>query len=348
MPIPNARRTLYVLGFAAVALVAIIAASLAARPGTMQGAASAGHASSLQEPTWQQLLGRSVQARKAGAVREAEALLRQAVTLAATFGPNDMRRAHTRMAQAEFHLWSGQPELAEPAYREAVTIGQAAGGTHHPELVSLLEGLANFYFYREHYDEVVPLHAHILEIVRATKPYDAHEEARRLRNLAQVEQLRSRHAEASALNVRALELIETSPRRTPGETAEYLQAAAESYRAGAKAHLAQPLAIRALGLMESLAGPEALDVVPYLKTLADTSMEAGQPQRAGRLYERAIAIVERVSGPGHPDLAPYLLGLGSALQFQGKPAEADNHFARARQVGDVTRQPRGTTAPATR
>src|SRR5687767_2306652 len=102
---PNARRVLYVVGFAALALAAIIAAGLSSGQQATQGAAPTGAAPS-SAPTWEQLMGRSVQARKAGAVREAEILLEQAVIVAASFGPHDMRRPHTRMAQAEFHLWS--------------------------------------------------------------------------------------------------------------------------------------------------------------------------------------------------------------------------------------------------
>ena len=169
-------------------------------------------------------MGRSVQARKEGAIREAEMLLQQAVDVAATFGPNDMRRAHTRMGQAEFYLWSGHPERAEQAYIEAVTIGEATGGADHPEMVSLLEGLANFYYYRERYDEVAPLYVRILEIVRVATPHDRHEEARRLRNLAQVHQLRGSFAEAEPKFLHALRLVEASPNRSSGEVAEYLQA----------------------------------------------------------------------------------------------------------------------------
>src|SRR5687768_13615206 len=145
MPLPNARRALYVGCFAALALVAIIATGLAAKPSATQGAAPTGAVPSSQ-PTWEQLMGRSVQARKAGAIRESEMLLQQAVNVAETFGPHDMRRAHTRMGQAEFYLWSERPELAEQAYKEAVTIGEATGGPEHPEMISLLEGLTNFYY----------------------------------------------------------------------------------------------------------------------------------------------------------------------------------------------------------
>ncbi len=210
MPHPNARRALYVLCFAALAVVAIIATGLGARPSDTQGAAPTGVAPA-SEPKWEQLMGRSVQARTAGAVREAEMLLQQATNLAESFGPHDMRRAHTRMGQAEFYLWSGQPQLAVQAYKEAVSIGVATGGADHPEMVSLLEGLANFHYYREHYDEVAPLYARILEIVRVANPHDPHEEARRLRNLAQVHQLRAKYAEAESQFLHALRLIEASP-----------------------------------------------------------------------------------------------------------------------------------------
>src|SRR5688572_3610873 len=164
-------------------------------------------------------MGRSVQARKAGRIREAGTLLQQAVSVAETFAPHDMRRAHTRMGQAEFYLWSDQPLLAEQAYKQAVTIGEATGGVDHPEMVSLLEGLANFYYYRERYDEVEPLYSRILGIVLVATPQDAHEEARRLRNLAQVNQLRGNYAEAEPRLLRALQLVEASPHRSPGEVA---------------------------------------------------------------------------------------------------------------------------------
>lgn len=331
MPSTYARRTLYVICFGALALLAIIAAGVAPKPPAMQGAAPSGLASPT-EPTWEQLMGRSVQARKAGAIREAESLLEQATSLAATFGPTDMRRAQTRMGLAEFYLWSGQPRLAEHAYKEAVTIGEETGGADHPEMISLLEGLANFYYYRERYDEVVPIQTRILEIVRAASPRDPHEEARRLRNLAQVHQLRGRYEEAESLYLTALRLVEASPKGFPGEVAEYLQAAAECYRSWGRANLAEPLAARALELMERLAGPDTLDVVPYLKTLAEARMESGEPQRAAGVYERALAIVERVSGAKHSDVAPFLLGLATALRAQGKLREADLHIARAKEV----------------
>jgi tetratricopeptide (TPR) repeat protein len=338
MPSTNARRALYTVCFTALALLAIIAAGLGAKPPATQGAALTGVAPS-PEPKWEQLMGRSVQARKAGAIREAEILLQQAANLAAAFGPHDMRRAQTRMGQAEFYLWSGQPVLAEQAYKEAVTIGEATGGADHPEMVSLLEGLANFYYYRERYDEVVPIFTRILEIVRVATPHDPHEEARRLRNLAQVHQLRGKYAEAESQYLQALRLVEASAQRSPAEVAEYLQATAECYRAWGKAKLAEPLAARALELMESLAGPDTLDVVPHLKTLAEVRMDAGEPQRAAGLYERALAIVERVSGAEHSDLEPFLLGLAAALRTQGKLSEADVHVSRAKEITERTWSP---------
>ena len=173
MPNLNARRALYGAGFCILILAAILAVRPGVEPSTMQGAAPTGDAPS-PAPDWQQLMGRSVQARKAGAIHEAQQLLQQAVNLAATFGPHDMRRAHTRSGLAEFHLWSGQPELAELEYKEAVSIGEATGGANHPEMISLLEGLANFYYCRERDDEVRPIQSRILEIIRGTTPRDPH------------------------------------------------------------------------------------------------------------------------------------------------------------------------------
>jgi tetratricopeptide (TPR) repeat protein len=331
MPSRNTRRVLYVCCFVALAVLAIVGAVFVSKPKATQGAAPPGAVPS-PEPGWEQLMGRSVQARKEGAVREAELLLQQAVTVASTFGPHDMRRPHTRMAQAEFLLWSGQAELAEQAYKEAVTIGESTGGADHPEMVSLLEGLANFYYYRERYDEVAPLYARILEIARVATPHDPHEEARRLRNLAQVHQLRGKYAEAEPHFLRALRLVEASPARSAAEVAEYLQAAAGCYLAWGRSNLAEPHAARALELIEGLAGPEALDVVPYLKTLADASVQARRPQRAVALYERAISIVERVSGADHSDLAPFLLGMSGALRMQGKLQESESHSTRATRI----------------
>jgi tetratricopeptide (TPR) repeat protein len=311
MPRSNARRALWVVGPGALVLLAIVA-NLAYGPSATEGTASAGAAPS-PAPDWEQLMGRSVQARKAGAVTEARDLLEQAASLARTFDPHDMRRARTRMGEAEFHLWSGEPELAERAYQDAVSIGEMTAGPHDPRMVSLLEGLANFYYYRARYDDAVPIFRRILDIVRGANPYDAHEEARRTRDLARVHELRGRFAEATPLYLQALRLVDSSARQFPGEAAEYQQAAATCYLAWGKARLAEPLAARALTSVEGLAGPTALDVVPYLKTLADARLQAGKPASAARLYERAIAIVERNYGAGHSDLAPFLSGRGAAL-----------------------------------
>jgi tetratricopeptide (TPR) repeat protein len=339
MPVPNARRALYRTGLAAMALLAFFAAGFATRPAPSQGAATEELAS---RPTWEQLMGRSVQARKAGAVRDSEALLEEATALVNSFGPNDLRRAHHRLGQAEFHLWSGRPELAEPAYRDAVRIGESIVGGDHPEMISLLEGLANFYYYREQYDYAMPIFMRLLNIVRAARPYDPHEEARRLRNLAQLERLRGRHENATSFHLQALKLVEGSPRASAGEVAEYLQGAAESYLAWGRARLAQPLATRSVALIETLAGPESLDVVPHLKTLAQATMDSGDPARAAKLHERAIAIVERVSGPAHSDLAPHLLGLATALRSLDRMREAELHAARAARV---TRGPADSGPP---
>jgi tetratricopeptide (TPR) repeat protein len=331
MPNPNVRRALYGVGFGALVLAAIVAASLGAKSSTVQSAASIGVTPS-PALNWQQLIGRSVQVRKAGSIRDAEILLQQAANLAASFDPHDMRRAQTRLAQAEFYLWRGQPELAERTYKEAVAIGESSGGPVHPEMVSLWEGLANFYYYRDRYDDVVPIYSRILEIVRTATPHDPNEEARRLRNLALVYQLQGKHAQAESQFLEALRLVETSPKPFAGEVAEYLQAAAEGYRTWGKAKLAAPLAARALELVESHAGPNSLDVVPYLKTLADARLQAGEPRRAAGLYERAVVIVERISGAEHSDLEPYLLGLAAAQRAQGKFHEADTHLARAKKI----------------
>jgi tetratricopeptide (TPR) repeat protein len=312
---PNSRRALYVVCFGVMALLAILAASLASKPSTSQGATPTAEAPT-PDPAWEQLMGLSVQARKTGQVQEAQRLLERAESLAATFGPHDMRRAHTRMGLAEFHLWGGRPQLAERAYREAVAIGEAARGPAHPDLISLLEGLVNFYFYRDRYDEAVPLFARILDIVRASSPRDTHEEARRLRNLAQAEQRRGHAAAATSGYLEALKLIEGSPQARPGELAEYLLAAAENHLVCGSPGLAKPLAARSLGLMETLAGPDALDVVPHLGTLAQANMETGEPARAVELYERVIAILERVSGPGHSDLAPFEAKLRHAQKMR--------------------------------
>jgi tetratricopeptide (TPR) repeat protein len=325
------RRALYVVGFAASASLAIFAAGLASQSPAAQGAAES-NVERAPDLTWEELMGQSVKSRKAGAIRESKNFLERATALANTFGPRDMRRAHTRMGLAEFLLWTGDPVAAEAAYKDAVEIGETAGGPANPDLISLLEGLANFYYYRERYEEAAPIMARILQIVRSASVRDPHEEARRLRNLAQVHQLRGHHEQATPLHLEALKLVEASPLGSPAEIAEYLHAAAECYLAWGKAKLAEPLAIRALESMEADAGPETLGVVPYLETLAEVHVAAGEPARAVPLYRRAIVIVEAVYGTEHADLAPFLQGLGDALRAQGKIDEANEHIARARGV----------------
>jgi len=353
MPGTPARRALFVGCVAVLVLLAIIAAVPGSRHDST-GAAPTG-AAAPAGPSWEQLMGQSVQVRKAGEIREAEILLERATSLSETFDVHDMRRAHTRMGLAEFHLWNGQTELAEREYKEAVTIGAAAGGADHPEMIRLLEGLANFYAHRQRYDDAVPILTRILEIVRSARPRDPHEEARRLRSLAQVQQLRRHHSEALLLSMEAVRAVETSPDRSSDEIAEYLQAAAESYLTAGRARTAKPVAARALALMESLTGPESLAVVPYLKTLAEASMGSDDSRRAADLYRRAIIIVERTSGATHTDLEPFLSGLSSALRAQGQLREADRVLARARRISADASRPResfpvqddGSTAPTT-
>jgi tetratricopeptide (TPR) repeat protein len=283
---------------------------------------------------WKELMFESARSLKSN-LTNSEQRCTEALKLAVSFGPTDVRLSRSQVQMAEVYRWQGRKELAEQSYKDAVASCEKAVGPNHPDMIPPLESLANFYYYTKvEYDQVAPLYQWILDIVQGEPSPDNAEVASWSRNLADVYRLETQNAMAEAFYKRALSAAEAATNATEADTVQYLQALSDFYRSWDKCEQAEPLAKRALAIREKAAGPDAgpdaqLDVAVCCDGLGQIYLDWNRPDEAAACYARSLAIAEKIAGSESPDITPRLMGLASALRAQRKFAEAETQYQRA-------------------
>jgi tetratricopeptide (TPR) repeat protein len=283
---------------------------------------------------WQMLRDASVRAMRANNMDEAKQLCNEAMKLAGKFGPTDMRPAQSQMLMAELYRWEGKHDLAEQTFKDAIALGEKAGGPNHPDMVMLLDHLANFYYFtRVRYDQVALLYQRMANIVESSPELDDTELAWRTLNLGIVYQRMGQYAQAEPFFKRALALGEKENYDVP----HFLLSMATFYREWGKYDQAEPLAKRALVIQEKKAaapdaGPDPqLNMGLCLDGLADIYLAWGKYEQAETLYHRSVAIIEKFESGGadSPALPLRLTSLAEVLRAQGKYDEAETQYKRA-------------------
>ncbi|QSB15180.1 tetratricopeptide repeat protein [Natronosporangium hydrolyticum] len=247
------------------------------------------------------------------------------ITALAEHSPNSVESAELgRLLNQTVVFESGQGlhHQALAHATQALAITEAAYGSEHPDVATVLGNLASSYSDLGRPGEAVPLKQRALAITEAAYGPEHPDVAIRLGNLAASYFDLGRPGEAVPLCERALAITEAAYGPEHPTVAIRLGNLAASYSDLGRSGEAVPLKQRALAITEAAYGPEHPDVAIRLGNLAASYSALGRPGEAVPLCERALAITEAAYGPEHPDVATVLGNLASSYSALGRPGEA--------------------------
>ena len=260
-----------------------------------------------------------------------------------------------------------QAEQCEAFYQWALRLLQQEVGFEHPEVASLLHGLACLQRTKGKYEQAeyllqqaVSLRERLLgsdhpQVANSlnwlgtiSREQGKYEQAEHVLKRALCSQERIRGDQMGILNALAvlyhelgryeqsqkiyeqlLHLREQLSGPEHREIAPLLNNLANLYREQGKYEQAEPLCLRALSLYEQYYGSEHRNVAFSLETLATLYLEQGKDEQAKPLYERTLCIFEQSYGPGHPLVSYALAGLACLCLRQGEIRQAERLYQRA-------------------
>ena len=224
---------------------------------------------------------------------------------------------------------AGDYPAAEPRFRHALAIQEAAFGPDSPMVARALYNLAALLQDKGDYAAAEPLYHRALAIDEKALGPDHPEVSTTVNNLALLLQDKGDLAAAEPLYRRALAIDEKALGPDHPDVATDLNNLASLLQDKGDLAAAEPLYRRALAIDEKALGPDHPDVATDLNNLASLLQDKGDPAAAEPLYRRALAIDEKALGPDHPLVATDLNNLAGLLQDKGDPADAEPLYRRA-------------------
>jgi tetratricopeptide (TPR) repeat protein len=230
-------------------------------------------------------------------------------------------------------------EEAEPIYRRALEINEAALGPENPEVAVTLNNLASLLRALARYEEAEPLFRRALAILEAAYGPDHPSVATTLNNLALLLDYLARHEEAEPLFRRALAIVEAANGPDHSSVATALNNLAVLLHTLSCHEEAEPLFRRALAIVEAANGPDHPSVATALNNLAGLLHTFSRTEEAELLFRRALAILEAAYGPDHPSVAIALNNLAGLLHTLSRTEEAELLFRRALAIDEAANGP---------
>ncbi len=222
------------------------------------------------------------------------------------------------------------------AYREAqeyleraLSIREQRLGRDHPDVVTLLDNLAELSREQGKYREAEPLYQRAWYIREQFLGAGDPQMATSLYNLANLYFAQEQYEEAEPLYRRVLEIWQQNLGEEHPQVAYPLNNLALLYREQRKYEEAEPFYWRALRIWQHSLGPEHPQVATLLNNLALLFRDRGKYKEAELLYQRALRIREKNLGEEHSLVAYPLNGLANLYYEQGKYAEAESLYRQA-------------------
>ena len=228
---------------------------------------------------------------------------------------------------------------AEPLFRRALEIDEAASGPDHPSVATALNNLAELLRATNRLAEAEPLYRRALEIYEAAYGPDHPNVATGLNSLAFLLKDTNRLAEAEPLMRRALEIYEATLGPDHPRFAAGLSNLAGLLKATNRLDEAEPLIRRALEVNETAYGPDHPSVAIGLNNLALLLQDTNRLDEAEPLFRRALEIDEAAYGPDHPSVATALNNLAELLRATNRLAEAEPLYRRALEIDEASYGP---------
>ena len=220
-------------------------------------------------------------------------------------------------------------EEAEPLYRRALAIDEAAYGATHPRVATRLNNLALLLQETNRLEEAEPLYRRALEIDEAAYGATHPRVATDLNNLAVLLRETNRLEEAEPLYRRALAIDEAAYGATHPEGGD---ATSTTWRCCCKRPTGWRKPSRSIGVPwtidEAAYGATHPRVATHLNNLALLLRETNRLEEAEPLYRRALAIDEAAYGATHPRVATDLNNLALLLQATNRLEEAEPLYRR--------------------
>lgn len=140
--------------------------------------------------------------------KEAETCLKEALSAAEEFGPQDLRVATTLNNLGLLYYNQKRYEEAEPVYNRAIQIRENGLGHEHPQVAISLSNLALLYYAQKKHTKALSLAQDALKIREKTLAPDHLDLAMSLNNLALIHHALKQHDKAERYSQRALEIRE--------------------------------------------------------------------------------------------------------------------------------------------
>jgi tetratricopeptide (TPR) repeat protein len=221
---------------------------------------------------------------------------------------------------------SGEAELL---YQHALHIRKQQWGSEHPEVATVLGGLARHSYFQRKLVAAESFEQRALHIREQQLGSEHHLVAHSLHNLAAIYHGQGKREEAELLYQRALHIWEQQLGPEHPEVAYALNGLAYLYSDQGKYGKAELFYQRAVHIWEQ---QEHSGEATALRGLANLYSKQGKYEEAEPLYQRAVHIWEQQLGREHPDVARGLSELASLYSEQGKYELAEPLYQRALRI----------------
>ncbi len=223
-------------------------------------------------------------------------------------------------------------EQAQHWFEQALSIDEQVLGPDHPDLVSVVNGLANLSSDLGNYQQAEALYERARQVKEQAVGAEHPDVVPLLCNQAKLYRQQGKHAQAEPLYERARLIWEQALGPEHPNIVYLLNNQANLYREQSKYTQAELLYERALRICGQALGQEHPNMAFLLHNQANLYSDQGNYAQAEPLYKRALKIREEVLGKTHPDVAYPLDGLADLYYDQGNYAQAEAFYERALKI----------------
>jgi tetratricopeptide (TPR) repeat protein len=228
-----------------------------------------------------------------------------------------------------YYEGQGLYKLAEPWYKQCVSLLETRLGEEHPDVATSYNNLAGLYYFQGRYSEAEPLYQKALALWQKLLGEEHPHVATSYNNLAALYDSQGRYSEAELLYQKALELRKKLLGEDHPDVAQSYNNLAYLYRAQGRYSEAELLYQKALELRKKLLGEDHPDVAQSYNNLAYLYRAQGRYSEAEPLYQKALELRKKLLGEDHPDVAQSYNNLARFYNFQGKYSEAEPLYQKA-------------------
>ena len=226
----------------------------------------------------------------------------------------------------------GSYAQAEALYLEGYGLAQQLFDQQHPELIPVLNNLAELYKLQARYAEAHQRYKQVLRICEHHFEREHFYVLGTLNNLAGLYYAQGDFAAAERLYGTVLHTRQQTTAVDQRDRAVSLNNLAEIYKVQQRYTEAEQLFIEALQIREQLLGPEHSETATTLNNLAALYQAQHSYDQAEALYKHALALKIKSVGDTHPHTAMVINNLADVYEAQQRAAEAEQLRLAALQI----------------